>query len=46
MGTAKPKSRRYGGRFSSPFKAWPCGHRKNPTRKKKGRRNPAKNVVK
>lgn len=43
---AKPaKSRRYGKRFSEPYKDWPCGHRRNTHRKRKGRRNPATNVV-
>ena len=38
-------SRRYGKRFSSPYASWPCGHRRNPTRKRRGRRRPTKQVV-
>jgi hypothetical protein len=38
-------SRRYGNRFTNPYSSWPCGHRRNPTRKRRGRRNPTKQVV-
>ncbi len=38
-------SRRYGKRFSEPYKSWPCGHRRNPTRKRAGCRRPAKQVI-
>lgn len=41
----KPKSRRYGKRFSSPYKEWPCGHRINPARKRGGRRNPTPKII-
>jgi hypothetical protein len=42
----KSKSRRYGKRFSSPYGKWSCGHRRNPTRKRGGRRHPAATIVK
>lgn len=41
----RQKSRRYGKRFSSPYGKWPCGHRKNPTRKRGGRRRPTPKAV-
>lgn len=42
----KPKSRRYGKRFSSPYPKWKCGHRHNPGTRKKQKRNPTINVQK
>jgi len=42
---AQKHSRRYGKRFSSPYNSWPSGHRRNPNRKRRGRRNPTKQVV-
>jgi len=39
------RSRRYGKRFSSPYAKWPCGHRHNPTHKRRGRRRQAVVVV-
>lgn len=38
------KSRRYGKRFSEPYKKWASGHRHNPARKRRGRRNRATTV--
>ncbi len=43
--SVQKRSRRYGKRFSNPYSKWPCGHRRNPTRKRRGRRRPTKQVV-
>lgn len=43
--TSKQRSKRYGKRFSSPYAKWPCGHRRNPSRKRHQRKKAKVKVV-
>lgn len=45
MSTEAKRSRRYGKRFSAPYAKWPCGHRRNPNRKRRQKRGNRKSVV-